>query len=70
MTVPITVEGSDDNVLEQIAADTNPAVPVTHTGSTRNRIEQVATDAGVAVPGQMSDRNAIELLAAALPDPA
>lgn len=67
--VPITASGSDDNVLAQIAADTNPAIPVTVRGSVRNQIEQVATDASVAIPGQVSDRNAIELLAAALPDP-
>lgn len=69
MAVPITANGSDDNVLAQVAADTNPAVPVTVKGSVRNKIEQVATDAAVAVPGQMSDRNAIEVLAAALPAP-
>lgn len=71
MSVAITAQGSDENVLAQVAADNNnPAVPITATGSVRNKVEQLADDAGVAMPGQMSDRNAIEVLAAALPDPA
>jgi len=71
MAVPITETGSDENVLRQVVADNNnPAVPLTHTGSVRNKIEQIATDAGVAIPAAGSDRNAIEALAASLPNPA
>jgi len=64
MPVTITASGSDDVVLNQVAAD--GGYPVTHPGSTRNRIEQVAADAGAGQVPAVSDRNAIEWLAEAL----